>query len=102
MSKDINLNLKDIPARLNGFVAKLRTYSLLLFIVFVAAIYGFVLLRINSLGHAEPSPQAVSGQVQAAKVIHIDGNVVKQLESLQDNSVSVQALFDEARSNPFQ
>ena len=96
------LSLRAMPAKLNPLVAKLKHYELVIFVVFVAAIYGFVLMRINSLSHVQPSPQAVTSQVQAARVPHIDAAVVKQLESLQDNSVSVQTLFDQARSNPFQ
>ncbi len=100
MSKQ--LSLKGLPLQLTAIIDKLKRYSLPVFLVFVAGVYGFVLLRINNLSQAEPSDQAVTSQVQAAKVPHIDAGVVKQLETLQDNSVSVQSLFDEARSNPFQ
>jgi len=85
--------------------AKLRglgRYSVIFFLIFVALIYAFVLLHINDLSSAQPSDQAVSSQVQAAHVPHIDQSVVKRIQSLQDNSVSVQSLFDQARNNPFQ
>ena len=80
----------------------LRRYLLVGFICFVAALYGFVLFRFNSLRDVEPTQDAISSQVKASKTPHIDPTVVKKLQSLQDNSVSVQALFDEARNNPFQ
>ncbi len=88
--------------KLSSNIAKFRKYSFLVFIVFLSALYGFVLFRINSLAQAQPSSDAVTSQVKAAQVPRIDPKVVKQLESLKDNSVSVQALFDQARSNPFQ
>jgi hypothetical protein len=81
---------------------KLSRYSVLFFLVFVALLYGIVLLHINSLNSAQPSDQAVSSQVKAAKVPNIDQSVVQQIKSLQDNSVSVKSLFDQARNNPFQ
>ena len=96
------LDLKYIPEKINELSARLRPYSFLIFILFVALLYGFVLMKINSLSQAEPTAEAVTGQVKAAQVPHIDEAVVKQLESLEDNSVSVQTLFNEARSNPFQ
>ena len=65
-------------------------------------LYGFVLLRINSLSNAQPSPESVTSQVKAARVPRIEQSVVNQLESLHDNSVNVQTLFNETRSNPFQ
>lgn len=79
-----------------------RRYSFLIFLVFVAALYGFLLFRISSLDSQQPSTDAVSSQVKAAKIPHIDQKVVDQLQSLQDNSVSVKALFNQARNNPFQ
>lgn len=81
---------------------KASKYKLLAFIIFTAAVYAFVWLRINNLSNAEPSSSAVSSQVQAAQIPHIDQTVINQLQSLQDNSVSVQSLFNQARSNPFQ
>lgn len=100
MSKDLDFH--GLSAKLAGAVGKLRRYSLLLFVVFVAAVYAFVLLRVHSLGSAEPSQQDVTSQVQAARTPRINQTVVQQLESLQDNSVNVHSLFDQARSNPFQ
>jgi len=99
---DQKASLKTILNKARTTLATLQHYSLLAFICLVAVLYGFVVWRINSLSHTEPSADAVSSQVKAARITHIDESVVKQLESLQDNSVSVQALFDEARSNPFQ
>jgi hypothetical protein len=96
------LNIKSLNSSAQAQLKKVRPYSFLIFIVFIAAIYGFVFLRISSLHNVEPSPTAVSDQVKAAQIPHVDPAIVKQLESLQDNSVSVKALFDQARSNPFQ
>ena len=102
MTTKPNFNLKSVIARLTSLGQQVRPYALLIFILFVALLYGFVLLRVNSLSHAQPSADAVSGQVKAAKLPHIDQTVVNQLQSLQDNSVNVQALFNQARNNPFQ
>jgi hypothetical protein len=95
-------DLKSLIAKADAGLAEVRRFSLLLFIAFVALLYGFVLLRVNSLSNAQPSGDSVTSQVQAAQVPHIDKSVVKQLESLHNNNVNVQTLFNEARSNPFQ
>lgn len=95
-------DLKSLLAKADGGLEEVRRFSLVLFISFVALLYGFVLFRINTLSNVQPSPDSVTSQIQAAQVPHIDESVVKQLESLQNNSVNVQALFNEARSNPFQ
>lgn len=84
------------------YFVKLRRYSLLIFIGFMVILYGFILIRVNSLSHAQPQAADISQQVKAAAIPHIDQTVVKKLQALQDNSVSVQSLFDQARINPFQ
>lgn len=88
--------------KLAAFGQKIRPYRYLVFLLFVTLLYGFVLYRINSLSNEQPTDTAVAGQVQAAQLPRFNETVIKQLKSLQDNSVNVQTLFDEARNNPFQ
>lgn len=86
----------------NTVLHQLHKYSLILFILLIAGVYGFVIFKIQNVTSQQPSETDVSSQVQAAKIPRIDQNVVLQLQSLQDNSVNVQKLFVEARTNPFQ
>lgn len=102
MSVKPTLDTKSLTVKLTGLGRKLRPYRLPAFLLFVALLYGFLLLRINNLANTQPAQDTVTSQVKAAKLPHIDQTVVKQLHSLQDNSVSVQSLFDQARNNPFQ
>ena len=93
---------RELFDKLSARLQVLKRYSFLIFLVFVATLYGFVVFRISSLDNAQPSSDAVSSQVKAAQIPHIDQAVVEQLQSLQDNSVSVKTLFNQARNNPFQ
>lgn len=93
--------LENIKHKLSATGHRLRHYVVAAFLVFVVVIYGIVGMRINTLLSAEPSPDAVSSQVKAKSIPKIDPAVVKQLQSLQDNSVNVQTLFEQARDNPF-
>lgn len=103
MSKDKSgLNIKSQLAQASAYLPRLQRYSFVAFLCIVSLIYGFVMFRINSLRNIEPSESIVMEQVKAAQIPKVEESVVRQLESLQDNSVSVQTLFDEARSNPFQ
>jgi hypothetical protein len=92
----------ELLDKLKVWLRKVQPYSLIIFLVFVGLIYAFVIWRIHSLSAEQPTADAVSSQVKAAQIPHVDDDVVSQLQSLQDNSVSVQALFNQARSNPFQ
>lgn len=94
--------LHKLTGESSAIVHKLKRHSLVIFLVLVAGVYGFVLWRVNVLNSTEPTPDAITSQVKAAKLPHIDQSVVNQLETLRDNSVNVQTLFDQERNNPFQ
>lgn len=102
MNKDLNLNfnLKDLPKELAKLGHKIAPYVPLVFFVLVATVYGIVLLRITMLSNAQPDPSAVSTQISELTP-HIDKNAANKLQSLEDNSVNVQSLFNDARGNPF-
>lgn len=103
MKNDASTNtLAGLGKRLSGAGAKLRKYALVLFLVFVLGVYGLTVFRIHTLLTAEPSPDEVSSQVKANGIPKVDPKVVNQLQTLRDNSVNVQALFDQGRNNPFQ
>ena len=97
-----NFNLKSLPAQLTSLVTKLRRYKVLIFLLFVVGVYGFTVWRITSLTNVQPSADAVAAQNNPIRAARIDPSVVKQLNSLRDNSVNVQTLFEQARNNPFQ
>jgi len=44
---------------------------------------------------------SVAKTEESTKAVRIDKSTVDKLNSLQDNSVQVQAIFNEARNNPF-
>lgn len=100
MSKE-NLSLTAIKQKFLFELEKAQKYNVILFVCLVVILYGVLLVRIQMLRSAEPSSESVAAQVKEAKVPHIDQKLVNKLESLHDNSVSVQSLFDQARSNPF-
>lgn len=90
--------LKSLGAKT---VAKLSRYAAVLFIILIAGVYGFVVLRINTLSNAQPSQSEIDSQTTSTPVPRIDPKVADQLLKLEDNSVNVQSLFNEARNNPF-
>lgn len=99
---DKKLSPKILYEQAGERLVKLRPYAFPAFLIFVGLVYGFLFLRVGTLVNTQPSDADVATQVKATKVPYIDEKVVDQLQSLQDNSVSVQSLFNEQRTNPFQ
>lgn len=98
-NKDLNLNLGNLGTSLKGFASKINAYRAFIFFLIVAALYGYILYRINTLSNLPPAQSDASAQASAQP--HIDQVTVEKIQNLQDNSVSVQSLFDQARQNPF-
>lgn len=94
--------IKSIPELLDNVLRRVGQYRVIIFVLAIALVYGFVFVRINTLSNAQPSQEAIAAQNNPIKKAHIDKTVVKRLESLRDNNVNVQTLFEQARNNPFQ
>lgn len=98
MSKDISL--KELPQQLAHAAHKVLGMAPLLFILVAAGLYGFLLLRIATLSNIQPDASSVNSEISKLSP-HIDQKAAAQLQGLEDNSVNVQTLFNQARDNPF-
>ena len=97
-----NLDVHTLTEDGKIFLSRLSRYVVVFFLLLLIAVYGFVLLRIESLHNIQPSDASVTSQVQSSATPQVDPTVVQQMQTLQDNSVSVKSLFDQARNSPFQ
>ena len=67
-----------------------------------AMVYVYMIMKVNSLSNAPVDDNALHQQVNASPAPRIDSKAAGQLQTLKDNSVNVQTLFEENRSSPFQ
>ena len=81
---------------------KLQPYLNVILFVMFALVYAFMIIKINSLSNTPVDESEVLNQVNSTPAPRIDADAVKQLQTLKDNSVNVQTLFEENRSSPFQ
>ncbi|MDL2341716.1 MAG: hypothetical protein QFB87_01390 [Patescibacteria group bacterium] len=97
-----NILPPKVSNSVNETVSVLVRYKLIIFVLLVAGVYGYIVLTISSLANAQPTADQISAESRPIKSTKIDKQVILQLQQLQDNSVSVKTLFNEARDNPFQ
>jgi len=100
--KNAELSLNALKPALRKIIGMLRPYVGLMMLVFFAIIYGYIILQINSLSDTPVDPSAVTEESKTTPTPQIDAAAVKQLETLKDNSVNVQTLFEQTRQNPFE
>ncbi|HSX05753.1 MAG TPA: hypothetical protein VLF69_04760 [Candidatus Saccharimonadales bacterium] len=97
--KNGGINLASLGTAFSGVGRKIGAYRAFLFFLAVMVLYSFIVWRINVFSNTPASQSEKAAQTTAQP--HIDPATVAKMQNLQDNSVSVQTLFDQARQNPF-
>ncbi len=101
MKQSLQFNRHTITLKAGTYARIIHPYTFVLFLLFISLLYGLIMMRINTLSSLQPTDAAVTSQVESTRLPVIEDDIIKQLESLRDNSVNVKALFTEIRNNPF-
>jgi hypothetical protein len=99
MSKDISLKSLNFLPLIKKYYSRYQRHAVFGAVLLILFVYVLVVLRINSLANAEPSPD--QEQIVTNSIPRIDGSAIKQIENLENNNADVRALFNQARNNPF-
>lgn len=81
------------PAK--SFMGKYATY---IYMIIMALIIGFLMLRIASLINAEPD----TSNITTVKTISIDSEQANKIRSLKDQNIQIDPSINNTRNNPFQ
>ena len=100
-SKKMSLDIKSIVPKLKKTWQKFAVHVPFAVIILVLLVYLLVVWQIRNLSAAEPSPEAESQAITAAKISKIDKQAIAQIQDLEENSPQIKALFDKARQSPF-
>ncbi len=97
----MNIDIKNITNYLSRFAKTLVRFLPFMFIIANLMVYGYLVLHINSLTQVEADELTVLEQLESVNRPEIDQAAVDKIKELQDQNVQVDALFKEARDNPF-
>jgi hypothetical protein len=97
-----NINREELINNLQIYAQKVSKYKAYIAGLLLLLIYGYLFWHITSLNSAQPSQSSITQQANPLATARIDQQVVNQLQSLSNNNVNVQTLFDQSRNNPFQ
>lgn len=98
MKNNIN-QLKKYIKSLLQFVAK---YSAILFVLIIASLAGYLVIRIGYLSRLEPTQVQIDQKVDEIKQTTTDTESINKLKELEGRNISIEALFDNGRTNPFE
>jgi hypothetical protein len=96
------MNLAKIIDIVNDFKESVVKHILVISITATVVLFGFMVVRIYTLSTAEPTQAQVDDTLNSFKVVRLDPQIVDLFRSLQDQNISIESLFDNGRTNPFQ
>jgi hypothetical protein len=70
------------------------------FVIF-GAMYGYLAYTSTNQASRTPTDAEITEKLQSGKRTKLNDSAAKALQDLSDQNVEIQALFDEARQNPF-
>lgn len=97
----MNINKSSLFVKLQPIISLSRRHAVLLGIMAFAVVYGYIIVRVSSLANTTPSETEVTQKVEAVPHPKIDKETASKIENLEDQNINVQAIFKEARENPF-
>lgn len=97
----MKIDIKKILASLEPAKLLFNKYRNFIALIFVLVIFGFIFYRIGYFNNLEPSEQNIEEKIQTIQRPKIDTSIVEKLENLEQQNIPVQALFNQARENPF-
>lgn len=100
--KSPEINLKAVQPAIATILHALRRYATVLIFLLFTGVYGYLIFQINTLSNPTVEEAEVLSEAKALPVPRIDEESAKKLQSLKDNSVNVQTLFEQGRTDPFQ
>ncbi|HEX8763316.1 MAG TPA: hypothetical protein VF733_06205 [Candidatus Saccharimonadales bacterium] len=95
------MNVKSFQDQLRQVWKSTLRLRILLFLALLTILYAFIAWRINTLVNAEPDAAAIEAKMHKTATPTVDKSIVDKIRQLEDNSVDVRTLFNEARQNPF-
>lgn len=96
------MNLESLTPKLISVKDYISKHAVILFILLVVGVFGFMVVRIYLLSSAEPTSSQVDEKMSTYRIVKLDTKIVELFRSLEDRNISVESLFDNGRTNPFE
>ena len=81
------------------FIAR---YSFMLFVITFASLAGYLVSRIGYLSRLEPTEAQITTKIAGVKKTITDTESILKLKELEGRNISIESLFDNGRTNPFE
>lgn len=93
--------MKNILPILQKALPLLQRYAVILCFIAIAGAYGYIVVNASKQASLEPSETDINEQFQGASRPRLDPAIADRLQQLEAQNIEIQAIFNEARNNPF-
>lgn len=83
------------------YITPLKRYVAVISIAAIGAVYGYLVLTASQQANVRPSDDEVNNAYTKTSRPKLDDSAAKKLLQLESQNIDIQAIFDEARQNPF-
>lgn len=90
--------IQDTFSALYEFIVR---YRVTLFIIIIAVILSVMLIDISMMSNASPTEAQVAEAEKSVKIIQFKEQSIKVIDSLKQNNIEIDTLFDPNRYDPF-
>ncbi len=90
--------LLNLVFRIESLAKRFR--FIIMFVIF-SLMYGYILIQINLVNSRQPSQSQIESNLMEPSKSKINPEYVDKITSLEEESVDIKAIFNEARKNPF-
>lgn len=96
------MNVDVITKRLVSIKDFTSLHVITISIVILVAIFSFMIVRIHQLASVEPTQAQIDEKLAGVKSLKLDEPTVTLIKSLEDRNISIESLFNNGRTNPFE
>lgn len=89
------------PEHIHNIIKFLVRYKIILVIIAASIILSSLFITISSLANINPTKQQITQAEESVKLIKINKDSIKVVESLKENNISIESIFDPNRYDPF-
>ena len=97
--KRLNLPLAKIWPRIYEYLIK---YSHMFIFIIFSGLALIIMYKISQFSTSEPTPKQIEDKISKITSSKIDEESIARLKELQGRNVSIESLFDNGRTNPFE
>lgn len=97
----MNLDTATLIEKLTTASHVLRQRAAIICFIAFAVVYGFIMVTVSGLTQQEPTEDAIKKELKQVAKPKVDERVADTMLGLEERNVTIQAIFDDARNNPF-